>query len=150
MPWELLRGSRPLLVFLLFLFVIQNIELTPLSINLINIEDSLFLMLRILCAFSAGSLLFSVTTAFEIRKSLAVLEDKLFLGKLNISLGISLMLSFLPYFFMLWEDIDLAWKSRGGKNNFKKLITLIPLVLEKMMKHAADTALAMEARGKLC
>ena len=150
MPWELLRGSRPIIIFLFFLLIIQNIEFTPFGFNFLNLEDNLFFILRILCAFSAGSLLFSVTTSFEIRKSLAVLEVSLGLKKANISLSISLMLAFLPQFFKTWEELNLAWKGRGGKNNFKKLKTLIPLTVENMMKYAADTALAMEARGKLC
>jgi len=103
--------------------------------------------LRIAAAFSAGTLLFSVTTPYEIRKSLFRLESFLHIEKLNLSLYISLMLGFLPQFFEVWEDLCLAWKSRGGKKNLSFIVTLIPLAIERMMRKAAETATAMEARG---
>jgi energy-coupling factor transporter transmembrane protein EcfT len=48
---------------------------------------------------------------------------------------------------VIWEDISLAWKSRGGKKNLSALTVLVPLAIEKMMTKAAETALAMEARS---
>ena len=147
-PWELLRGSKPLFILILGLILFQRIEFDPLGITLIGWEESLFYCLRIAAAFSLGSLFFSVTTSMEIRKAISSIEKFFNMEKLNINLGISLMLSFLPRFFSLWEELNLAWRSRGGKNGFKKMKVLIPLIIERMMYHAAETALAMEARGK--
>jgi biotin transport system permease protein len=98
-------------------------------------------------SFSAGALLFSVTTMCEIRRSLSVAEKFLRLEKLRISLAISLMLGFIPRFFVIWEDTELAWKSRCGKKGIKKIIALIPIIMDRLMGKAAETAEALESRG---
>jgi biotin transport system permease protein len=85
----------------------------------------------------------------EIKKSLAKLEALLHLKRLRLSLGLSLMLGFLPRFFEVWEASELAWESRGGKKNLRFLITIIPLVIERLMEAAAETAAALESRGAL-
>ena len=63
------------------------------------------------------------------------------------SLGISLMLGFIPRFFELWETTNLACDARVCKRGPRRLLILVPLVTERMMEAAADTALALEARG---
>ena len=146
-PWQLLRGSGPLFFVILGVFLVQGIELIPPGIKLGGLKETAIFSLRIATAFSAGSLLFSVTTTSEIRRALSRLETFLHLKKLHLSLCISLMMGFLKGFFVIWEDLTLAWKSRGGKKNLSRLITLIPLVIERMMLKAAETALALEARN---
>jgi biotin transport system permease protein len=64
-----------------------------------------------------------------------------------LSLSVSLMLGFLPRFFEVWEDAEAAYFARGGRKGFGELILLIPLVTERMIEAAAETASAMEARG---
>ena len=153
LPFELLRGSGPLMGFILFLFLFQGIDFYPPSFNAERLMDSgkligaLLYCGRIITTFAAGSLLFAVTTVSQIRKSVEFLEKKLRLDRLKIGLGISLMLGFIKSFFEIWEDINLAWKSRAGKNSLKKLYVLLPHSIERMMHKAADTAEAMEARG---
>jgi len=147
-PWELLRGSFPLFIIILSVFLIQGINFSPLGLNPGGLKETLIFCIRIGAAFSAGSLLFAVTSPGEIRKSLTRLETFLHLGKLNLSLGISLMLGFMPRFFVIWEDVNFAWKSRGGRKNVSRLAVLVPTVLERMMSYAAETAMAMQARGK--
>jgi energy-coupling factor transporter transmembrane protein EcfT len=146
-PPALLRGSGHLLLVVFWAFLLQALEFSPLKINPAGLVQAIIFSLRIAAAFSAGTLLFAVTTPYEIRKSLSRLEKFLRIEKLNLSLYISLMLGFLPQFFEVWEDLRLAWKSRGGKNNLSLVVTLVPIALEKMMRKAAETALAMEARG---
>jgi len=146
-PPALLRGSGPLLLVVFWMFFLQAVEFYPFQINLGGLAQALIFSLRIAAAFSAGTLLFSVTTPSEIRKSLSRLEKLLRLEKLSLSLYISLMLGFIPQFFEVWEDLLLAWKSRGGKKNLQLVVTLVPLAIERMMKKAAETAAAMEARG---
>jgi len=63
------------------------------------------------------------------------------------SLGISLMLGFIPRFFEMWDDANLACDSRSCKRGLRRLPLLLPLVTERMMEAAANTALALEARG---
>jgi len=146
-PPALLRGSAPLLFLVMAVFAVQGIELSPLGFNIDGLWESVLFCLRICAAFAAGTLLFAVTTPGEIRKSLSRLEAALHLEKARISLGISLMLGFLPRFFEMWEDVNLAWKSRGGRKSLSRLIVIIPLVVERMMVKAAETASALESRG---
>ena len=146
-PAALLRGSGPLLFLVLAVFLFQGIEISPFGFNFDALGESLIFCVRIGAAFAAGSLLFAVTTSGEIRKSLSRLEAALRLKKLKLGLSISLMLGFLPRFFEIWEDCNLAWKSRGGKKNLSRLAVLVPLVVERMMAKAAETALALESRG---
>jgi energy-coupling factor transporter transmembrane protein EcfT len=146
-PWALLRGSGPLFLVILWGFLLQAVEFSPLKINPSGFLAAIIFSLRIGAAFSAGTLLFSVTTPYEIRKSLSRLETFLRIKKIKLSLYISLMLGFLPQFFEVWEDLCLAWKSRAGKKNLSFIIIIVPIAVEKMMRKAAETAIAMEARG---
>ena len=149
-PGRLLRGSGPLLLVVIAVFVYQGLEFSPLAFSSSGLLYAFVFCARIAVAFSAASLLFSITTAGEIRKALSRLETFLHLERLNLGLYISLMLGFLPQFFRIWEDLNLAWKSRAGKNNISRLVKLIPLVIERMMIKAADTAIALEARNGAC
>jgi biotin transport system permease protein len=83
----------------------------------------------------------------EIRKTLGRLEKRLHIKGRAFSLGFSLMLGFLPRFFEVWESADLAWQARAGRNSLRKLVFIIPFVLESMMEEAAGTAMALQARG---
>jgi len=148
-PLSLLRGSAPLLFIVMAVFLLQAVEFSPLALNFDGLIESIIFCVRIGTAFAAGSLLFSVTTTGEIRNSLSRLEALLRLKKLKLSLCISLMLGFIPMLFQIWDDINLAWKSRGGKKNLARMITLLPLLIERMMAKAAETAAAMESRGAL-
>jgi len=145
-PWELLRGSLPLFFIILAVFLFQGIEFFPLGIKPDGLMEAVIFCIRIGAAFAAGSLFFFVTTPGEIRKSLSRAETFLHLRRFNVSVSLSLMLGFLPRFFVIWEDTNLTWDSRAGKKNFSRLVVIIPLVLERMMTHAAETAEAMEAR----
>jgi len=145
-PWELLKGARTL-------------ALVSLCIILLNLQTpvvGLITALRIFVPFAAAALLFAVTTMRELRFSLGALE----LGLKNLfarrekpqrcaffSLGISLMLGFIPRFFELWETSNLACDARFCKPGHRRLLLLVPLVTERMMEAAAATALALEARG---
>jgi len=63
------------------------------------------------------------------------------------SLGLTLMLGFIPRFFEMWDDANLACDSRSCKRGLRRLYLLLPLVTERMMEASANTALALEARG---
>ncbi|MCL2129293.1 MAG: CbiQ family ECF transporter T component [Treponema sp.] len=146
-PFSLFRGSRPLILIIFAVFLFSGLNFSPFEIKTDGLIDTVIFCIRIGLSFAAGSLLFSVTTAGEIRKSLSKLESFLHLGKFNLGLSISLMLAFLPSFFVIWEDLNLAWKSRCGKNSLKRLVKLTPLLVERMLTSAAEKAVIMEARG---
>jgi biotin transport system permease protein len=151
-PWELLRGIRGLALMLLLIIIFRSIRFTP--GHFFNAEG-FFAALRfaagIVISFSAAGLFFSVTTMTEIRHSLSRAE--LFLLKpfgvkhSRLSLGISLMLGFMPRFFELWEGANLACDSRAGKKGLRRLRVILPLVCERMIETAAETAYALESRG---
>jgi biotin transport system permease protein len=145
-PYVLLKGSKPLF-FLSLCIIALNFIKEDFCGGLIN-------ALRIFVPFSAAALLFSVTTMRELRLSLAFIEKKIagifFPGRKNtlfFSLGISLMLGFIPRFFALWDDANLACDSRSCRRGLRRLPLLLPLVTELMMEASANTALALEARA---
>jgi len=164
-PGELLKGAQPLLLLSLCIVLLKTFEqgegiTTPVYIPNISAHgfyDGITVALRILVTYAAAALLFAVTTMRELRLSLAALElrvKNLFVTghkkKKTVaffSLGISLMLGFIPRFFDLWETANLACEARSCKRGLRRLLILIPLVCEQMMETAADTALALEARG---
>ena len=146
-PWELLSGAAALGILCLGITAFQSLDFPPLGFNSEGFREGILLSLRMGLSFSACALLFLTTTMGEIQRSLSSAESFLRLKNLRLSLGISLMLGFLPRFFEVWEDTELAWKSRAGKKGLSKLIFLIPLVLDRMMEKAAETAEALESRG---
>jgi len=153
-PWELLKGSKPLAVLSVCIMLL-NLNLPNISVN--DLCAGIIAVLRIFVPFAAAALLFAVTTMRELRLSLAAIEIRvknLFVTGHKkkktmafFSLGISLMLGFIPRFFELWETANLACEARSCKRGPRRLLILIPLVCERMMETAADTALALEARG---
>jgi biotin transport system permease protein len=96
-PWELLRGSRPLLVLSLFVLAFRTLDpgspgiaagafglcglrLPPVAIPRVSAAgfgEGLLSGLRVMVSFAAGSLLFAVTTTRELRLSLGRAEAAL-------------------------------------------------------------------------
>jgi biotin transport system permease protein len=155
-PWELLRGSRPLLFFVLFIFLLKAFEFNPLAeaprlpaINPEGLKEGLIFGIRIAFSFASGALFFALTTMREIKRALSRLESFLHLEPLRLSLSVSLMLMFLPRFFEKWEEADTAWRGRGGGKGLRKIRVLIPLTIEKLVELAAETSGALESRGSL-
>jgi energy-coupling factor transporter transmembrane protein EcfT len=155
-PWELLRGSGPLLVMILLILLFRPLRLdnetetgaAVLGFDAREAADALVFGGGILVSFSAGALLFSATTMTELRDSIGAVETGLLrLKHPRFGLALSLMLGFLPRFFEMWEAAELAWKARAGKRGLRALAFLVPLVIERMMEHAGETAAALEARG---
>jgi biotin transport system permease protein len=177
-PWELLRGIRPLLIMLIAIILFRSLGDTAVADSWFSLFDpagfveGLLFAWTILISFSAGALLFSVTTMRELRDSIggierAIIDLPVFILKHSkipgskkairrleqygeqsrLSLGISLMLGFLPRFFEIWETAETAYRARSGKKGIPQLLTLIPLVTERMIESAANTAEALEGRG---
>jgi energy-coupling factor transporter transmembrane protein EcfT len=57
------------------------------------------------------------------------------------------MLGFLPRFFEVWEETDMACEARGARRGIRRLLLVVPPVTERMIERALDTALALEGRG---
>lgn len=175
-PGELLRGSGPMVAMAVFVTAFRSLRFNVSESVLFEISRSGFMTgilfgTGLMLSFSAGALLFSVTTMMELRDSLGKAETilKTFLIRIlaktgrpwamtlvrgleaaklgGLSLGISLMLGFLPRFFEIWEDTDAAYRARAGKKGIPKICFLIPLVTERMIEIAMETAAALESRG---
>ena len=160
-PWELLQGGGPLLFMTALVSLFQSldtgVEGFPLYLKVEGLFSGLIFGVRLGLSFSAAALLFAVTTMTELRHSLSRLENIPSALGIEIpvlknhyfSLGISLTLGFLPRFFEAWENACLAWECRraaGSLRSMKKLKVLVPLVTERMMETAAETALALRLR----
>jgi len=151
-PWELFKGSKPLVVMSLIIILVK---MNIIHVSIEGLFDGILIALRIMVTFAAAALLFSVTTMRELRLSLTLIENgikRLFGSRQKnaipfFSLGISLMLGFIPRFFELWEGVNLACEARSCKRGIRRLIIVLPLVTERMIEAAAETALALEARG---
>jgi biotin transport system permease protein len=142
---ELLRGIKPLLATALLVTLCRSLGAeaeggAPFFFNRRGFAEGLRFGWGMLLAFCAASLFFSATTMTEIKDSL----DKLRLKRL--SLGLALMLGFLPRFFVVWEAADLAYRARHGRKGLPQLLALVPLVMERMLLSAGETAVALEAR----
>jgi biotin transport system permease protein len=176
-PHKLLKGSKPLVILSLCIILLKTIRLegegitTPeliifniyipdIHIPFISREgfiDGLRTAPGLFVPFAAACLLFSVTTMRELRLSLMLVENsviRFFLPHKKhtpfFSLGITLMLGFIPRFFEMWDDANLACDSRSCKRGLRRLFLLVPLVTERMIEASANTALALEARAFGC
>jgi biotin transport system permease protein len=162
-PKELLRGSGPVFFLAAFVILLRTLRFggPGLGLSLEGFWGGLHQGLCFILSFAAGALLFSVTTMRELRDSLGRWEEAAanwFFGlpcfsrkkrrpRGIFSLGLSLMLGFLPRFFEIWESANLAFTARAGKKGLRRLIVLIPLTIERMMEMAGETAEALDSRG---
>jgi hypothetical protein len=147
-PQQLMSGSFPLLTMLLLFTLFSALYFdVGIGISTSKIKNGLFLTANILICFAAASLFFAVTTITEIRKTLAGIELFILRRKGRLGLALALMLGFLPRFFECWENAAMAVKARCCKNKFKTVIVILPLVTEKLMETAAETAEALISRG---
>jgi biotin transport system permease protein len=166
-PHSLLKGSKPLVFLSLCVILLKTIRLegegiaTPvLHVPYISKEgfrEGLLAAPGLFVPFAAAAMLFNVTTMRELRLSLALVENSLvrfFYQRRKhtpfFSLGISLMLGFIPLFFEMWDDANLACDSRSCKRGLRRLPLLIPLVAERMIEASANKAMALEARAFGC
>ena len=145
---DLLAGSMPLAVMLVVFAVFRAFSLDQrFFINTIVLQNGLCMAANILICFAAASLFFATTTVAEIRKTLAGIELFLFHRQGRVSLALALMLGFLPRFFECWESAGLASRARCCSGAFKRVAVILPLVTERMIETAAETAEALISRG---
>jgi energy-coupling factor transporter transmembrane protein EcfT len=151
-PWELLRGSRPILLMLLCIIVLRAVRFSGINFfppglsgdfkiefSKTDFFEAVSFCRNVIISFCAGTLLFAVTTVSELKDVLSLINPKL-------GLAVSLMLGFIPRFFEKWQTMQTAYRARGGKTGIKEILVLIPLVSQRMIDAACETAIAMEAR----
>jgi hypothetical protein len=141
-PRTLLRGSRSLFIVCIPVLFFRSLRFMPFRFLFSGLEEALLFSASLIIVFCAGSLVFAVTTMAQIRSALSF-------GKRTtlFATGFSLMISFIPRFFIVWNEVDCAYRARAGREGFYKMRIVVPLVIEKMITAAAETAYALEARG---
>lgn len=128
-----------ILMYVLSVFsnLIDNFRLMPLNqffTVLIPDHEYLRITLRLMLIVQISALLFRTTSSLEIRE---VVRSEI----------ISLFLCFIPEIFKIWTSINLAWKSRGGKEGLIKIKTLMFILISLSLEKAAIKAKALEARS---
>ena len=127
--------------------------------------DFLLLVMRLFLIVQLSALLFRTTTTLEIRNGLSLIEIciRRFLWliffrqnkdsksgspviKPRFAQIIALFAGFIPELFETWNQIDTAWRARGGKNGLKKIRTLVYVLISLSMDKAARKARAIAAR----
>lgn len=112
------------------------------------------MMLKIFAALQCVNLLYFTTTQLEIRAGISTIEmaiRRIFPHKNPVrpqfAHCVSLMLTFIPQIFSAWNELERAWKARGGKNGLAKMKKLVPSLISLCMHRAYQTALAVIARN---
>lgn len=163
---SLLSGSKSLalatgLVVILRACVLNWSAPPYLGIDRAGLAEGLLFAWGVFASFAAGSVLFATTTAAELRFALARAEGAISrrlapllprriadrLAGADLSLAIALALAFIPRVFSAWETAEDAYRARCGRRGPQALFDLVPLVAERLMEAAAETAHAMESRG---
>jgi len=142
---DLLTDFKPALYYSILMYalsVFSNLLLIDnfslLSVNqflktLIPNREYLRISLRLVLIVQISALLFRTTSSLEIREVVR-LET------------VSLFLCFIPEIFKIWTSVNLAWKSRGGRDGFNKIKTLCFILISLSFEKAAVKANALEAR----
>ncbi|MDR2597691.1 MAG: energy-coupling factor transporter transmembrane protein EcfT [Treponema sp.] len=118
---NLINNFKPILLNQFYTVLIPDVEYLRIALRLILIVQ-------------ISALFFRTTSSLEIREVV----------RLEI---ISLFLCFIPEIFKIWTSINLAWKSRGGKEGFIKIKTLMFILISLSFEKAAVKAKALEARS---
>ncbi|MDR2803856.1 MAG: energy-coupling factor transporter transmembrane protein EcfT [Treponema sp.] len=169
-PLRLLRGSRPVIFLGIFVALGRALNFSPPFFETEGFFSGLMFLWGMLLSFCAGALLFAVTTMAELREAAANAERVLLmpsaallkeakcrylrniyesLRRPKLGLALSLMMGFIPRFFVEWESLCGAYRARAGKRGVTEIKTLIPIAVNRMIDMAVESASALEARGAL-
>ena len=136
---EQCREVRPVLyycTFLLITYLISFIFSTP-----TNGMELLSLALRLICSMQWTSLFFKTTTSLALQSALEKILPA------SVARTFSLFLTFIPMLFSVWNKLDIAWKSRGGKNNIQKIFILLPVFISLSLHKAYTVSMTIENRS---
>ena len=110
-------------------------------------EAHLALAVHLALSLSVTAVFYRTTSNVQFHEGFALYERALTRKKQAYYADLlSLTLTFIPRIVANWQQIDDAWKARGGKNTIRKILTLTPLLFSVSMKNAYDKTLAIENR----
>ena len=145
-----LRDLRPIAVYCVMIVAIDVLSYVFFDRSkAVVTQNSLNLILRLLCAMEAASVFFRTTGTYEITSTLQAVERAVTFGhsRLVVSGMLSLFLSFLPQIFRTWSEIDCAYRARGGKRGLSKVARLLPVLITISLKKASVTYMALLDRN---
>ena len=163
---SLFAGSSALAFTTLFVVALRSIQIDGWNfgapkIDLVGLRESLIFAWGVFVSFAGGSVLFAATTTMDLRFALSRGESgvkstlqrftpaALFrkIDALDVSLTVALALAFIPRVFSVWEAAEDAHRARCGAKGIAGTVKLVPLVAERLIEAAAETASAMVSRG---
>lgn len=165
---KIFSGSRALLISTGIIVAIKTFTVRAsapfIAIDATGFREGVLFFASLMVSFAGGAVLFATTTSFQLRSALRKGERALLhairrIGNpktvgprarrpaSDISLLLALILAFLPRVFEVWEATVEARAVRCGKMGIRGIFSVVPLVLERMIEAAAETSLALEARG---
>ncbi len=120
-------------------------------INVIFDFNTASMLIKLFCVMQTSSIVFKTTTTLEIRQGVESIETAirkiLPVSKKNkFTNTISLFLCFIPMVFEIFSQSKRAWIARGGKNNLKMYMTILPILFSVGLKKAYNQARAIAIR----
>ena len=153
---EQITDFMPVIFYALFIYLINiftSFDGSVLSTIKKGLGDqkTAVLVLRFFACVQSASLMFKTSTCFQIREGIEEIE--IFIRRFlpckkeaKFALSISLFINFIPTVFKLWNQLKKAWLVRGGKNNPKMYLVLIPALFSLGLKHSYNTSRAISIR----
>lgn len=157
-PLEIFSDLKPTLVYcvlmyigsiignVVFYFSVVQEEKQIIEIFYLN-PDYIPLLVRLGFSLSVTSILYRTTSNVQFNQGFSSIER--FITRREetpFADTVSLTLTFIPGIVMNWHQIDNAWTARSGKNNIRKIITLVPLLFGVSMNKAYQKSFAIENR----
>ncbi|HON89219.1 MAG TPA: energy-coupling factor transporter transmembrane component T [Spirochaetia bacterium] len=129
-----------------------SIRLSPfaISIDAKELLESIVYVIRIMIVFIVNAFFYTTTTLADLRRTLRKYEKYIFVKVQAVYLPstvLMLFLNFIPMSIATWHELEAAWVVRGGRNGLKKIFTLLPKLIERMLKKAIETAYALTVRA---
>ncbi len=146
----------------LFIVLVRFLKIPESTETLVlELRDTLLYLWRLFLALGFGTILYATTSALELRNALEDLQNSIY-SRLkcsaflpDIAFSLSLTIAFIPRIFDLWQEINLAWNARGGGRSrspaavYRRIASLVPLLLIRLLDAAARTERAIRNRKPL-
>lgn len=121
--------------------------------NSIKDKDTGIFCLRFCACVQSCSLMFKTSTSLQIRGGIEDIETAIrkFLPvqkEAKFAFAVAMLINFIPTVFKIWTQLKRAWFARGGKNNLKMVLVLIPKLFSLGLNFAFNTTKALINRGQ--
>lgn len=146
-----LKSLKPVAFYFFILYgseIITSIVETHTFVVKFPENTTVTLLLRLALAMQFSSIFFRCTTPIQTRESLENIERKIqsVIPFPNFSAVLSLLILFIPSVFDTYNQLNVAYQARNGKNNFIKILILLPPLFSLCMYKARLTSNSMENR----